>query len=118
MFTHRLHSGYDDRLEYQYHFPATYRPTAERTVGDWIVFYEPRRSRGRQAYVGAARVVGIEPDPTREDHYYAHLEAFVEFAAPVPYRDDKGFLESKLEKPDGSASKGAFGRSVRAIPDA
>ncbi len=117
VFTHRAGSIYDDKPEQWYHFPATYLRAAERAVGDWIVYYEPRREGGRQSYFGAARLSRIEQDPARPDHYYAHLEQYLGFPRPVPFRLGDLYFETMLQKPDGSASKGAFGRSVRSIPD-
>ena len=118
VFTHRAGSIYDDRPEEHYHFPGTYLRQVEQSVGDWIVYYEPRRDGGRQVYFATARVTGIVPDPSRSDHYYARVRDYLDFARVVPFREqDQTFYESMLQKPDGSASKGAFGRSVRVIPD-
>jgi putative restriction endonuclease len=37
---------------------------------------------------------------------------------PVPFKVEDHYFESLLQKPDGSTSKGAFGRAVRNLPDA
>lgn len=117
VFTHRIGSSYDDQPERRYHFPSAYHRTEERSLGDWIIYYEPRRDSGRQAYFATARLTGIIQDPARTDHYYAQIADYLEFPRPVPYKVGDHFFESMLQKADGSASKGAFGRSVRTIPD-
>ena len=122
IFTASESSAYDDLIEFHYHFPRTYLRQVEATVGDWIVYYEPRRSTGqssaagRQAYFAIAHVTGVTQDPTRADHYYAHVRDFLEFDQAVPFREGILYRESILQKPDGSTNKGAFGRSVRLIP--
>ena len=122
IFTASESSAYDDRIELWYHFPKSYLKQVENAVGDFIVYYEPRRSTGpssstgRQAYFAAARVTGIRPDSKLDDHYYADVDKFIEFDRPVPFRSNATYYESALKKPDGSTSKGAFGRSVRNVP--
>src|SRR4051812_37164894 len=43
VFTTKAHPTYDDLPESRYHFPKIYLKTAEQALGDWIVYYEPRR---------------------------------------------------------------------------
>ena len=54
----------------------------------------------------------------RTDHYYAYVADNLEFDRPVPFRENGFFYESRFQKADGSVNKGAFGRSVRLLPDA
>ncbi|MHC5057735.1 MAG: HNH endonuclease [Planctomycetota bacterium] len=114
-------SVYDDLPEIRYHFPRTYVRAAERSLGDWILYYEPRRDKGRQAYFATARLSAIDADPEREGHYYARISDYVEFVNVVPFRvrDGGGFryFESALQKPDGSVNQGVFQRAVHQIPD-
>lgn len=124
VFTTKVEPAYDDLPEVRYHFPLTYLRQAETAVGDWIVYYEPRRrsadpsSRGgRQAYFATARVTGIEPDPSLPDHFYARIADYLEFERPVPFHEGDFYYESALAKADGSTNKGAFGRAVRPVPD-
>jgi putative restriction endonuclease len=124
IFTTKLETAYDDDPWDRYHFPKTYLNVAERTVGDWIIYYEPRRitdemnSRGgRQSYFATARVNRIEKDRTVADHFYAYVDGYMEFAAAIPFREDNQYYESILQRPDGGTSKGAFGRSIRELPD-
>jgi len=124
VFTTKVEPAYDDLPEYRYHFPRTYLRQVEEAVGDWVVYYEPRRpsadpnSRGgRQVYFGTARLSSIESDPGKADHYYAFMSDYLEFEKPVPFKEGALYFESSLKKADGSTNKGAFGRSVRTMPD-
>ena len=124
VFTTKIDPGYDDLPEQRYHFPRTYLRAAEQTVGDLIIYYEPRRASvelssrgGRQAYFAVARVERIAPDQARPDHFYALVTDFLEFDRPVPFRERSRYYESNLRREDGATSKGAFGRAVRPIPD-
>ena len=94
IFTHAPGSIYDDRIEERYHFPRTYLNVVERAQGDWIVYYEPRRLRagseetgGRQAYFAVARVVAIDRDPAREDHFYARMADYLPFPSPPAFKE-------------------------------
>jgi putative restriction endonuclease len=124
IFTTKVEPSYDDLPEERYHFPRTYLRQAEAAIGDWIVYYEPRRTSsdiasrgGRQAYFATARLQKIEKDPFREDHFYAHITDYLEFDRAVPFKDGSFFYESGLKRTDGKTSKGAFGRAVRNLTD-
>lgn len=125
VLTTKVSPSYDDLPEVRYHFPKTYLNQMQKAVGDWIVYYEPRRSTenlassgGRQAYFATARVERIITDPALQDHYYAEVSNFLPFVQPVPFRAGDHYFESLLQKTDGTTSKGAFGRAVRNLPDA
>jgi len=124
VFTASESSPYDDLVEERYHFPATYLRQAQASLGDWVVYYEPRRTTGphsatgRQAYFAIARLIDIVRDRRRPDHFYALMRDYLAFDTPVPFRDAMGYRESKLLRDDGQTNKGAFGRAVRAIPGA
>lgn len=86
VFTTKVEPTYDDLPEFRYHFPRTYLRQVEAAVGDWIVYYEPRRAGsdpssrgGRQAYFATARVVSVQQDPMLPDHFYAFVTDFLEF---------------------------------------
>ena len=124
VFTARIDSKYDDLPEVKYHFPKTYLNSARLAVGDWVVYYEPRRktrdvnsSGGRQAYYATAKVTHIAPDPEKKDHFYAFVSDYLEFDRAVPFRESGDYYESGLQREDGGTSKGAFGRAVRRISD-
>ena len=117
IFTSKISSSYDDLPEERYHFPRTYLKAATAAIGDWIVYYEPRRpsdspssTGGRQSYFATARVVDIRPDPKLPDHYYADIADYLEFDRPVPFQENAFYYESGLQKDDGSTNKGRFGR--------
>lgn len=123
VFTFSESSVYDDRPEIRYHFPKAYLRRVEQTKGDWVVYYEPRRTSGpssvsgRLAYFAMAMVDRIEPDHRLQDHYYAYItpSSYLEFDNPVPFRDGARYFEPALSKSDGSTNKGAFGHAVRTI---
>lgn len=115
---------YDDLPEQRYHFPKTYLRQVEHALGDWVIYYEPRRksgdlasSGGRQAYFATARIDRIEQDPAKADHFYAFVSDYIEFSRPVPFAEGSHYYENLLRKADGSTNKGAFGRAVRNLPD-
>jgi hypothetical protein len=97
IFTTKADPTYDDLPEERYHFPRTYLRQVEAALADWIVYYEPRRrsgdlsSRGgRLSYFATARVDRVEPDPARQDHFYAFVSEFLEFDRPVPFKEGYG----------------------------
>jgi putative restriction endonuclease len=115
VFTAKLGSVYDDAVEERYHFPKQYRTRVEQTVGDWIVYYQSRRGGGRKVYFAMARVLAIEPDAEKVDHYYARMGGYVEFPHPVAFRHLGDLLESSLRNPDGSTNRGAGMNAVRLL---
>jgi putative restriction endonuclease len=124
VFTTKVTPAYDDLPEVRYHFPKTYLNQVNSAVGDWIVYYEPRRatgdpssSGGRQAYFATARVERVYPDLARDNHFYAEVSNYLPFVHPVPFKLNETYLESNLEKDDGTTNKGAFGRAVRNLSD-
>ncbi len=126
VFITKVDPTYDDLPEDRYHFPKTYLNQDQQTIGDWIVYYEPRRpsgdlggSGGRQVYFAMAQVREVVTDSNLPDHYYAYVapETYRELFYPVPFKEDTFYYESALQKEDGSTNKGAFGRAVRLIPD-
>jgi putative restriction endonuclease len=126
VFTTKVTPSYKDLPEERYHFPRTYLNYVQQTVGDYIVYYEPRRSSaelssrgGRQSYFGVARVDSVVEDSALPDHYFAIIDraTYLDFDAAVPFYEGDEYYESALKKDDGSTNKGAFGRTVRLIPD-
>jgi putative restriction endonuclease len=122
IFTTSASSIYDDQPEVRYHFPRRYLKTVNSAVGDWVIYYEPRRtegpgsSSGRQAYFAMARVKNVEEDELRPDHFYAYLSEYLEFDVPVQFERSGRYFESALMKPDGSTNKGRFGWAARSLP--
>lgn len=114
-------SRYDDEITERYHFPSNYLPAARDLAGDWIVYRETRIAGGRMAYIAAALVERIDPDPADPGHYYARVRDFLEFDQPVPYRDRDGrFAERFLREMarPGDAGRTMRGKSVRALDNA
>lgn len=116
-------SIYDDLPEKQYQFPKTYLNQMQSAVGDWVVYYEPRRnsgpssSGGRQSYFAIAVVERVRPAPQSANQFYADLSHFLPFYSLVPFKEAGAYFESSLRREDGQTNKGAFGRAVRLIPD-
>jgi putative restriction endonuclease len=124
ILTTKIDPAYDDLPEERYHFPRTYLRQVQGAVGDWIVYYEPRRSNhdlssrgGRQAYFATARLDRIQADPSQPDHFYAFVTDYLAFDHPVSFRDGEQYFEAALVRNDGKTNKGAFGRAVRPISD-
>ena len=123
IFTTKRLPSYDDLPEERYHFPKRYLRAALQTVGDWIIYYEPRRedsspngTAGKSAYFAAARVNQITEDTQKSGHFYAWLSEYIEFPVSVSFKHQSFYLESSLMKSDGSTNKGAFRISVRLLP--
>ena len=124
VFTHADGSIYDDLPEQRYHFPQTYLRAAQAALGDWIVYYEPRRveagsdrTGGRQAYFATAKLNKIEQDIAHEGYFYGLISDYLAFPLSVPFRENDNYHESLLQRGDGKTNKGAFGRSVRLLPE-
>jgi putative restriction endonuclease len=126
VFTTKVTPSYRDLPEERYHFPRTYLNQVQQTVGDYIVYYEPRRSTaalssrgGRQSYFGVARVKSVIEDDSLSDHFFANMDSatYLDFDTIVPFVEGHEYYESALRKADGSTNKGAFGRAVRLMPD-
>ena len=124
VFTARIVSKYDDLPEVRYHFPKKYLNFAMPTVGDWVVYYEPRRktrdgnsSGGRQAYYATAKVTHIAPDPELKDHFYAFVTDYLEFDRAVPFKESGNYYELGLQRKDGGTNSRAFRLAVRNISD-
>lgn len=123
VFDTKPQSGYDDRHAERYHFPArrNYLEVAHAVVGDWILYREPQRNGGRRAYIGAAKVVAVEPDPARPDHAYAYVSNYFDFDPPVAFSGapDGGYWEAPLRAISDPSRIGQAlqGRSMRTLSD-
>lgn len=124
VLTIKAQPSYKDIPGVQYHFGSELLNRMQQTLGDKIIFYEPRRpstelsSRGgRQSYFAVATPIGIRPDPDLADHYFCDLTDYVDFLRPVRFEEGGFYYESLLQKEDGTTNRGQFGQSVRIIPD-
>lgn len=123
IFTVSENSEYRDAVDL-YHFPKTYLRQVQAAKGDLVIFYQPRRNDGAssaggaQAYFAVARVTNVRPDPEANGLFYADLAERLDFDHPVPFKRGDFYYESLLRREDGGTNRGAFGRSVRNLPDA
>lgn len=93
-FIHRSDSIYDDSPADRYQFPRQYLRRVEACVGDWIVYYEPRKVAETRGYFAVAKVERVIPDPTASGMYLALIEpgSYLDFANPVPFSDAEGVI--------------------------
>lgn len=112
VFLHRPDSIYDDVPEERYQFPAQYHGRASQFVGDWIVYYEPVKSRN-PGYFAIARVAEISRDPTAPEMFRAQIEpgSYLQFVDRVPFQDVDGLVERGLLNDFGKIS----GRAQAAV---
>ena len=112
------HSIYDDQPETFYRFPPNYLAAAQRMVGEWIVYLEPRRAGGR-GFWAVAKVHRIERDLARASMFLAMIEpgTFLEFGTDVPFSIEKLPMERALLNSDGSV-KGSKQLAIRPLNNA
>lgn len=118
VFTVKADSGYDDDRTSRYHFPKQYLEKVRQTVDDLIVYYEPRRSGGRQSYIAVVRVLGVVADERRDNHYYALVGDYLDFDRPVSFRGPGGLFEQNLRSDGTTGLSGDFRNAVRLLSDA
>lgn len=92
VFIHHPDSSYQDVPGERYQFPSQYLRRARACIGDWFVYYEPRKVPNTRGYYAVARVERIVPDPSAPGMYLALIEpgSYLEFANPVPFADADG----------------------------
>ena len=119
VFDTRPFTEYDDDVSRRYHFPNRYLAEAEQTKNDWIIYREPRRGGGRQAYVSVARVSRIEPDPANSGFSYAYVSDYLEFDQAVPLHSGTQYYEARLNSVSNPSNIGVAlqGKSVRTITE-
>lgn len=113
VFIHRSDSIYDDTPAEKYQFPKQYLDRAGACIGDWIVYYEPRKVIGTKGYYAVAKVERIIPDPSAPGMYLALIEpgSYLDFATPVPFVDATGPIERGVLNDEGRIS----GRAQAAV---
>ena len=113
VFLHREDSRYDDLPAERYQFPPQYLSRASQFVGDWIIYYEPRRGPTGRGYYAIARVGRIIPDPSAPDMYLALIEpgSYLPFERPVPFSGTDGVIERGVLNEAGRIS----GRAQAAV---
>ena len=113
VFIHRSDSIYEDSPAERYQFPSQYLARVEACVGDWIIYYEPRKAQESRGYFAIAKVQQVIPDPSTSGMYIAIIEtgSYLDFVNPVPFRDADGLLERGLLNEQGKLS----GRAQSAV---
>ena len=119
VFIHRADSIYEDSPAERYQFPSQYLARVEACIGDWIIYYEPRKARESRGYFAIAKIQQIIPDPGASGMYIAVIEAgsYLDFVNPVPFRDADGLVERGLINEQGKIS-GRAQSAVRPISPA
>ncbi len=118
LFIHRADSVYNDRPAEYYQFPKQYWGRASKFVGDWIIYYEPTKSRANPGYKAVARLEKIIPDPTTPTMYLAMMDprSFLEFEVVVPFKRENGIVETGLLNAEGKIS-GRAQSAIRPLSD-
>lgn len=113
VFIHRSDSIYDDSPAERYQFPGQYLSRVEACVGDWIIYYEPRKVAETRGYFAVAKVQRVVPDLGTPGMYLALIEAgsYLDFANPVPFSDAEGVIERGVLNAEGRIS----GRAQAAV---
>jgi putative restriction endonuclease len=114
VFIHRSDSIYDDSPAERYQFPSPYLGRVQSCVGDWIIYYEPRKVAGTRGYFAVAKIEQVVPDPSKSDMYLALIEpgSYLDFINPVPFTDASGaVIERGLLNNEGRIS----GRAQSAV---
>jgi putative restriction endonuclease len=116
VFIHRSDSIYDDSPAERYQFPPQYLGRVEACVGDWIVYYEPRKVDETRGYFAVAKVERVIPDPTVPGMHLALIEpgSYLDFANPVPFSGSDGVVERGVLNDEGRIS-GRAQSAVRAL---
>jgi len=127
VFIPRSDSIYDDTPAERYQFPRQYLERARACLGDWIIYYEPRKVAGTRGYYAVAKVADIIPDPSADSMYLALIEpgSYLDFATPVPFADldgpiergvlnDMGRISGRAQAAVRTLSPGDFSRIVDA----
>ncbi len=113
VFIHRADSIYDDSPAERYQFPSQYLGRAEACVGNWIVYYEPRKVAESRGYFAVAKVQQITPDEEAPGMYIAVIQpgSYLDFANPVPFSGPTGVIETGVLNAEGRIS----GRAQSAV---
>ncbi|KPF62769.1 restriction endonuclease [Bosea sp. AAP35] len=113
VFIHRQDSIYDDSPAERYQFPRQYLGRVQACVGDWIIYYEPRKVAETRGYFALAKVQQVIPDRAAPDMLVAVIEpgSYLDFANPVPFTGAQGVIERGVLNDEGRIS----GRAQAAV---
>src|SRR5690348_2757904 len=113
---HRSDSIYQDSPAEHYQFPGQYLGRVQSCIGDWIIYYEPRKVPGTRGYFAIAKIERVVPDRTAPGMYLALIEpgSYLDFANPVPFSGASGVVEQGVLNDEGRIS-GRAQSAVRSI---
>lgn len=119
VFIHRSDSIYDDSPAERYQFPGQYLSRVQACIGDWVLYYEPRKVPGTRGYFAAAKISRVIPDPIAAGMYLALVEdgSYLDFVNSVPFNGPDGVIERGLLNEQGRIS-GRAQSAVRPISPA
>lgn len=119
VFIHRSDSIYDDSPAEQYQFPSQYLGRVQACLGDWILYYEPRKVAATRGYFAVAKVAQIIPDPKAPSMYLALIQpgSYLDFINPVAFSGPDGVVERGVLNEQGRIS-GRAQSAVRPISPA
>lgn len=117
IFTSGINPEYDDIPEVRCEFPRRYLKAVTEAIGNWVIYYEPRKNGGRMSYYASAKVDSIQPHPVKPGHYYMHVTDYLEFLEPVPFREGDDYYETSLKGKDGMPNYGSLQWAVRRLPE-
>lgn len=120
VFIHRADSIYDDSPAERYQFPSQYLGRVQACVGDWIVYYEPRKVAGTKGYFAVAKIEQVIPDPKAPGMYLALIEpdSYLDFPEPVPFVDTDGMVVERGVLNESGRISGRAQAAVRALSPA
>ncbi|NVD40019.1 HNH endonuclease [Ensifer sp. HO-A22] len=119
VFIHRSDSIYDDSPAEQYQFPSQYLGRVRACLGDWIIYYEPRKVAATRGYFAVAQVAEVIPDPKAAGMYLALIKpgSYLDFINPVPFSGAEGVVERGVLNDVGRIS-GRAQSAVRPVSSA
>ncbi len=117
VFIHRSDSIYDDTPAVRYQFPRQYLGRVQACVGDWIVYYEPRKVVATRGYFAVAKVQEVIPDPSVPGMYVAVIEpgSYLEFPTPVAFAGTDGLVVERGVLNDQGRISGRAQAAVRPL---
>lgn len=113
VFIHRSDSIYDDSPAERYQFPSQYLHRVQSCIGDWIIYYEPRKVAETRGYFAVAKIERVIPDPAAPGMYFALIEpgSYLDFVNSVPFSSASGVVEQGVLNEQGRIS----GRAQSAV---
>ncbi|MEO6014850.1 MAG: HNH endonuclease [Devosia sp.] len=113
VFVHRADSIYDDRPDQRYQFPKQYLTRVRAAIGDWAIYYEPKKVSLTRGYFAAAKIADVIEDPGTPGMFLALIApgSYLPFAREIPFNLPSGVAESGLLNDAGRLS----GRAQAAV---